>query len=714
MEEKGSTTSTNTITTNTTVMKKMMNVVKNILINKKFNGENNTDTDLLDYDSGEEHRRKHPAEEQELAYNHEHHSTPITKNSKKNPHQHSCNLDHYSSFNNQKNNQKAQNSTNSHILGNDTSSSLTSNLKAQQLLIKNIDQRGEDEQEQEMRTDNEKVLLVVCSQEKRSVEEERDDRCDRQNQEYQQGLPGNSKSFKSVLASPPRVALHFIKNTTKKKNIRMKDSSGESCVNYNDLSSPMDQLPSSLSSTSKGPKSQFSSSSSCSRSATTSCDTIIISHQGKEEHDDNSATLRHDSNEEKRSGARPGRDEITKSASSSSSSQLLRIDLNEGLSPSSNDTTSNKKRGGGRVTIPRSEEENHYEKTSAKEDIASLSSELSVVTTRGGTTTMTNASSSANTPNSLLLVNDDPPCSSSNTTSNSSSNILASLPSFLPASEEERTPHQKESAPPARRIITRNSCHQLLDDIDCGTGLVFLDVDNGDDEFLNRYLCTPGVRLFKDHNNSNSNNSNSKGREKQKSKTKKVNSSNTSSSRAQRGHGEESASKLYKSRGKFLDVSVNLGCHQSSAAAAAAVDIANVLFWGGENEKPLYVLTLGEIEKALKAAGVNDIRGVSDMFQKKFNEEHKALFETYVENALCSIGGKDDDAAGVLCCLEKFKNGKKNNAKPKRRLKHASHENQCKKRKKKDKSDFLFDGEHVIYEVDNDGKFSWRKSSESI
>ena len=268
--------------------------------------------------------------------------------------------------------------------------------------------------------------------------------------------------------------------------------------------------------------------------------------------------------------------------------------------------------------------------------------------------------------------------------------------------------------PPTRSITKKNgskaqgiqisghrSCFPSahLDDINCGTGLVFLNFGH-DDGFLNRYLNTPGVQRFQN-----------------KAESKKSNRKSTSSSTKKNnnihnllGQDNDHSKSSYKARARFSDVSVNLGSHHSSASAAASVDIANVLFRGGDNEKPIYALSLNEIEIGLKAAGVKDIKAMSDIFRKKFNEEHKNLFEHYVRTALSSIGGNDDDVASILCSLEPSEKKKK----IKKQAKNTKGKQEIHEKKKTSKSsELLYDGDHVVYGVDDDGSFSWRKCQQT-
>ena len=159
----------------------------------------------------------------------------------------------------------------------------------------------------------------------------------------------------------------------------------------------------------------------------------------------------------------------------------------------------------------------------------------------------------------------------------------------------------------------------------------------------------------------------------------------------------------YGARASYAGVSVNLGSnHFTSASAAAALDIANKLYWGEDNEKPLFVLSSVEVSNAMKAIGQYAGRGNSSssrhdkcsyvcgemmmeeaglkftckppsvgsmrqgrgrarghlhggwedfkFSQTRFTQERKEYFEFLVGRALMSLGGKDEEEVIDLLC----------------------------------------------------------------
>jgi len=246
-------------------------------------------------------------------------------------------------------------------------------------------------------------------------------------------------------------------------------------------------------------------------------------------------------------------------------------------------------------------------------------------------------------------------------------------------------------------VISFSIIQTLNDDIDCPVGLALNKFDS-DVEFFDKYLCVPGVRRFQMNQSDVT----------KKKKLEKITKSSVaglslSSSKQQHAHNSEI---IYKARGKYQDVSVNLGSHhKSSASAGAAVDIANMLFWGQQNERPLYVLSQIEIEKALQASGVNDLKATSDRFRHRFTEDQKEYFEYCVSHAHSSIGGKDDELAAWLASIDKLAFKKKKKTNHKRKKIEQKQANAKKNRSQVDEN-------YVLYEVDNDGLFSWRKLRE--
>mmetsp|Transcript_9282 Transcript_9282/g.13793 ORF Transcript_9282/g.13793 Transcript_9282/m.13793 type:complete len:639 (-) Transcript_9282:85-2001(-) len=638
-------------------------------------------------------------------------------------------------------------------------------MKPQELILVNnqhdVAEEGEEETKRRGSVHKLQVLSgkTVCSEEIYNVEE-RDSSCEQQNkkEENQQEEGRQEEGQKSTSTNFKQNVVNFLQSIAfLSKSQGEKDEPNVSRNHHNNVCIPMVHHQS----LSTPPCPPITSTAGTSTSRTPGCplpfttissfypfssssDTIVISNKGgtlnrrasNVLHDASLTSEYEDYNEATKAEKRPsstatttllGNDNINPpvaNISSCSSQQGPSLAVENCLSGD----VKNKDTREQYVTSVLSSDESSKMITRTRGSI--LTNHTSSVSSTGTSGTSAKKTSVSSCP---AVSIDEPQCTSSTCTSTSTpTSILKISSSSSPLSASQRkiaARQTDQTTTPLSRIPT-SKYQQLLDDIDCGTGLVFLDFDNGDNKFSNRYLSTPGVRVFEDHksNNKNAKNTTKGGQAEEKKlkdkktrkstgNTKRSCSSPRRSTKGQEEHHNQNTTTLYKARGKFFDVSVNLGCHRSSAAAAAAVDIANVLFWGGENiKKPLYVLSLNEIEKGLKAAGVNDVKALSDVFRQKFNEEHKVLFENYVENTLCSIGGKDDDAANVLCCLNKYYDGKKY----KRQVKnmegkeHNEEERRSKKRKKRGANQLLFDGEHVIYEIDNDGIFSWRRSSESI
>ena len=245
-------------------------------------------------------------------------------------------------------------------------------------------------------------------------------------------------------------------------------------------------------------------------------------------------------------------------------------------------------------------------------------------------------------------------------------------------------------------ISTIQYTRQILDeDISCGgTGLVFVSEDNNNSESLGKYLDTPGVYLV----NAGNRNMNKTSKRQKKRIAQESSKRSWSKKKEDVQINNSNTTKIYKARVNYFGVSVNLGSYQSSASAAAAVDISNVLFWGEDNNKPLYILSMNEVESSLKAVGITNIIAESERIRQKFDEERKAEFEQFIEAALLSIGGKDSELASIVCTFGQASNKDK-----------CQNQTKMNKRKRIKSSDLLYDGEHVIYEVDNDGRFSWKK-----
>lgn len=251
----------------------------------------------------------------------------------------------------------------------------------------------------------------------------------------------------------------------------------------------------------------------------------------------------------------------------------------------------------------------------------------------------------------------------------------------------------------------------ICEDIECGTGLAFNHWDSAlkdeDEQWLDKYSDRVGIRKWVTRD---------------RKSVKKKSSENT----------------RYRSNFSCDGISLHLGNHRTSASAAAAIDLANILLLGTDDCKPLHVLSSVEAGIALKAAGVPGIYSdgrVEPLNEKFFTENVKNSFVKSIDNALASIGGQDDLLSSILCSLDvetvreadlhdkqEQERQQKREAKLKRRAKA-----QEERRKKLEENNafvavdesldhnkcFLqFEGEHGLFEVDRNGKFTWIKDTD--
>ena len=104
----------------------------------------------------------------------------------------------------------------------------------------------------------------------------------------------------------------------------------------------------------------------------------------------------------------------------------------------------------------------------------------------------------------------------------------------------------------------------------------------------------------------------------------------------------------------FKSVSLNLGCHLTSAEAASALDLGRCLLQGSEYLPFLSVLSRTEIIGGLRAAGAPIGHGdrVDPLVEFRVNEVTKKWFESMVEDALTSLGGKDYQLSDILSKID--------------------------------------------------------------
>ena len=187
-----------------------------------------------------------------------------------------------------------------------------------------------------------------------------------------------------------------------------------------------------------------------------------------------------------------------------------------------------------------------------------------------------------------------------------------------------------------------NTLTQLLsEEIDCGDGLIFEDLDHLSPD---HFFQVPGVRKrwYKK----------TKQKTIQKKTSKKQKVSQESSANAMSNANEN---ELYSARMQISGVSINLGTdHLTSLPAAAALDIAYRLLRGGDNNRPYYVLSEVEVLKALAAIGYGTTLDPGEFKHSFFTQERKEYFESLVDRALSSLGGRDDFYTDILCNLNRY------------------------------------------------------------
>lgn len=246
----------------------------------------------------------------------------------------------------------------------------------------------------------------------------------------------------------------------------------------------------------------------------------------------------------------------------------------------------------------------------------------------------------------------------------------------------------------------------IREDIECGTGLAFNHWDSAlkdeNEQWLDKYSDRVGIRKW--------------------------------ISRDRKSVKKKSFENIrYRSNFSCDGISLHLGNHRTSASAAAAVDLANILLLGSEDCKPLHVLSSVEAGIALKASGVPGIYSdgrVEPLNENFFTENVKNSFVKSIDNALASIGGQDDLLSSILCSLdgETVRGAELHDKQEQERQqkREAKQKRRAKARKKLEENDtflavdessdqnsgFLqFEGEHGLFEVDRNGKFCWIKDA---
>jgi len=194
--------------------------------------------------------------------------------------------------------------------------------------------------------------------------------------------------------------------------------------------------------------------------------------------------------------------------------------------------------------------------------------------------------------------------------------------------------------------------------------------------------------------------------------------------------GGSSSDQRYKSVVRYNGAPINLGTHQTSAAAVAMQDLANLALLGSEHDKKMQLLSRDEAWMALYTAKLPGVHpyGQVDQFSSLFSANYKPIFEGKLEDALSSIGGQDDMIAEVLCKLDKEteRQAKASDAsdadqlKRLRKYKEKQVTRRARRNKKLLKKNLAvkhrrvgpintprFQGSHGAYGVGDDGKIFW-------
>ncbi len=317
-----------------------------------------------------------------------------------------------------------------------------------------------------------------------------------------------------------------------------------------------------------------------------------------------------------------------------------------------------------------------------------------------------------------------------------------------------RSPHYQKSSSDANTSPLSYIPTQIIaEEIDKTDGWVFQDLDDFPKDY---FLHATGVRSRakiikpKEKRKSKSNSEKiSKSKKRRLGASSVQLSENTlSQPKSKESYQDTKTIQYYAARAMYAGVSVNLGSdYLSSAPAAASLDIANQLWYGSENNKPRYVLSESELSKCIQAINNADMgdggkqghfgslneKKNTDFMQRLFTGDQKDHFESLVDRALSSLGGKDDFYAGILCGLDpsggsrKSKKTKSTTSAPQSvwlgsEEKYISNSNKggvaslttVHGKEKENElqrsatSSMKYVGGHVIFEIDDDGLFSWK------
>jgi hypothetical protein len=243
---------------------------------------------------------------------------------------------------------------------------------------------------------------------------------------------------------------------------------------------------------------------------------------------------------------------------------------------------------------------------------------------------------------------------------------LEAILSLTPAIATPRTPAFLAAPSPQPKSWLHFAPTQLIsEEIEQTGGMIFQNYDEMPKE---QFLHAPGVRICTRTRSRTRKSNRIPAHTQKKNRKRRRNASSATvgdnnntndnhSTQAQeqaKAKAESEKVQYYTARTSYAGVSVNLGSdHLSSTPAAAALDIANKLWWGAENTKPLFVLSESEVTKALETIGYGVHVHPDEFMHSLFTQDQKDYFESLVERALASLGGRDDYFADILCGIDK-------------------------------------------------------------
>jgi len=179
------------------------------------------------------------------------------------------------------------------------------------------------------------------------------------------------------------------------------------------------------------------------------------------------------------------------------------------------------------------------------------------------------------------------------------------------------------------RMIYPSSFQMMSDDINCGSGFGFLFrntyLHENDPKWLFKFIDRPGITRWM----------------VSKDTGRRVRNAMCEDDWDKAANcGQVRFKAKIAHQGNFFNLGGN---HHSSASASASIDLANLLIFGSEQvQKPLCILSKMEAWAALNAANVPGIftGGVIEPYKLRNTESEKFVFESAIQRALESVGGR--------------------------------------------------------------------------